>query len=54
MLLNYNKEKFLKLCKKYKLTLSIPHGSCARENTTSNSDINIGFLGDSQIIKKNI
>ncbi|MFH0732700.1 MAG: nucleotidyltransferase domain-containing protein [Candidatus Omnitrophota bacterium] len=52
MMLAYNNKNFNKLCKKYKLSLGILHGSYARDCANSNSDIDIGFLGEPGIIKK--
>lgn len=52
MSLNYNKDDFNKLCQKYKLSLVILHGSYAKGIVTSKSDIDVGFLGESKIIKE--
>ncbi len=52
MQLVYNKENFEKLCHRYKLSLVILYGSYARKIANSKSDIDIGFLGNPQIIKK--
>lgn len=52
MLLNFDKENFKNLCQKYKLSLVILHGSYAKGIITPKSDIDIGFLGEPDIIKK--
>lgn len=52
MLLNYNKDEFDRLSQKYNLSLVILHGSYAKGIVTSRSDIDIGFLGEPQLIKE--
>lgn len=51
MRFNYDKENFEKICKKYNLSLVILHGSYAKGLTTPKSDIDVGFLGEPDIIK---
>lgn len=52
MSLNYNKENLKKICERYDLSLLILHGSYAKGTSTSKSDIDIGFLGEPEIIKE--
>lgn len=52
MLLNYNKANFKKACQKYNLSLVILHGSYAKDVATSKSDIDVGFLGEPNVIKE--
>lgn len=52
MILNYDKEKLIKLCQKYDLSLVILHGSQAKANVTKESDIDVGILGKPGIIKE--
>lgn len=50
--LKFDKEGFDALCKKYSLSLVILHGSYAKGIVTDKSDIDIGFLGDPEIIRE--
>lgn len=52
MFLSYQKENFKKLCQKYNLSLVILHGSYAKGITSPKSDIDVGFLGETEIIKE--
>lgn len=52
MLLNYDKENFKKICQEYDLSLVILHGSHAKDAATSKSDIDVGFLGEPNVIKE--
>jgi len=50
--LKYRKEDLKNLCQKYDLSLVILHGSYAKGVNTPKSDIDVGFLGESGIIKE--
>lgn len=52
MLLNYDKENFKKVCQRYNLSLVILHGSYAKDSVTPRSDIDVGFLGEPNVIKE--
>lgn len=52
MPLKYDKENFKKVCQKYGLSLVILHGSYAKDVATSKSDIDVGFLGEPEVIKE--
>ena len=52
MTLNYDKEKFHRLCQEYNLSLVILHGSYAKGMITPKSDIDVGFLGEPNIIRE--
>lgn len=51
-LLNLDQEKFKATCEKYNLSLVILHGSYVAGTATPQSDIDIGFLGEPDIIKE--
>ncbi|MCK4809530.1 MAG: nucleotidyltransferase domain-containing protein [Candidatus Omnitrophica bacterium] len=46
------KEDLYRICRKYNLFLVVLHGSYAKNAATAKSDIDIGLLGDSNIIKE--
>ena len=50
--LNYDQNSLDNLCRKYNLSMVILHGSYAKGITTSQSDIDIGILGDPKIIEE--
>lgn len=50
--LNFDQERFKATCEKYNLSLVVLHGSYARGKFTPKSDIDIGFLGEPDIIKE--
>ena len=52
MVFNYNREDFENICKKYNLSLVILHGSYAKGTPMAKSDIDVGFLGEEKVIKK--
>jgi predicted nucleotidyltransferase len=52
MLPSYDKENFKKVCEKFNLSLVILHGSYAKDTVTSKSDIDVGILGEPDIIKE--
>lgn len=52
MPLHYDKVMLNKLCQKYNLSLAVLHGSYAKGLATPQSDIDIGFLGEPDIIKE--
>ena len=52
MTINYDRDKFIKLCQKYGFSLVILHGSYAQGKSRAESDIDIGLLGSPQIIRK--
>src|SRR3989338_10625889 len=52
MSFSHNQDDFKKMCKKYDLALVILHGSYARGNESSRSDIDVAFLGHPEIMKK--
>lgn len=50
--LNFNKEKFKATCQKYNLSLVILHGSYTKGILSPKSDVDVGFLGEPDIIKE--
>lgn len=52
-MLGFDKEELKRICEKYNLSLVILHGSYAKGMVSSKSDVDIGLLGDPEIIKKN-
>ncbi len=51
--LKYDKNKLHGLCRKYRLSLVVLHGSFAKGFATSKSDIDVGILGEPRVIKNN-
>lgn len=51
-LLNFDQERFKVTCERYNLSLVILHGSYAKGTVVPKSDIDIGFLGEADIIKE--
>ena len=52
MAIHYNEEKLIELCRKYGLSLVVLHDSYAKGITHLRSDVDIGFLGEPEIIKR--
>lgn len=52
MYLDYNREAFKKLCRKYNVSLAILHGSYARGCITKDSDIDVGLLVEQAVLKE--
>lgn len=50
--INFDKEIFKTTCQRYNLSLVILHGSYVKGIVTVESDIDVGFLGEPDIIKE--
>jgi predicted nucleotidyltransferase len=52
MMLEIGEEQLARLCRKYDLSFVVLHGSYANGKALASSDIDVGFLGNNQIIKE--
>lgn len=51
-MINFNTEQIGSLCRKYGISLLILHGSYAKGTITPHSDVDVGIMGESALVKE--